>query len=371
MIYDPTNSILEPSAFFTGGRLPFATLAEWLVAPVRLALLELAIELELPDIVAHTGTLPAIAAKIGISRQDKLAYILDAMTAAGLLQKENGSYRNATITDAYLRKDKPAYLGELVISLKAMQHRNIHRFKDCLFSEFSPVATGDSLHDAEHWKRSAKGLAGYQKAGVADAMAGIAASLPGAERFRSVLDLGCGPGITSLRIGQHLPRVHMVLCDFPHALQLAEQEADAAGLLGKVSFLPGDYNRLDWGAGHDLIWTCQSLYYAKDLPSFVERIYAALNPGGFFVSIHEGIRRENTEPALMTLSRVSLALEGQDVSFVEGYIADAAIQAGFSRIYKRNLPMLFGDADLEVFQKPLKTEGIQCRFCKLHYSVLQ
>ncbi len=346
----------EPSADNDGGRLPFAGFAEQLVAPVRLALLELAIDLELPDIIARTNDLPGIAAELGTTRLDKLAYILDALAATGLLRKENGAYHNSVLAEDYLRKGKPAYLGELVIALKTMQHRNLHRLKDFLFSESIPVPAGDALHDEEHWRRSARGLAAYQKAGVAGNMARIAASLPGAEELRTMLDLGCGPGVTALRILQRLPRLRLVLCDFPHVLQLAEQETDAAGMNGRVSFLPGDYNRLDWGREYDLIWACQSLYYASDLRAFLKRIAAALNPGGFFVSIHEGIRNEGTEPAMLVLSRLSLALEGQDVSFVKGRIAEAAAEAGLIRIRAASLPMLFDDADLEVFQKPLSAE---------------
>lgn len=357
MAYDVTNNRLESPVFVTGGWLPFAEFAEWLVAPVRLALLELVIELGLADIIADSGNLASIATKTGTAHQDKLAYILDAMVAAGLLQKKNGFYCNTAVSESYLRKDKPEYLGELVSSLTAMQHRNISRLKDCLYGKVPSVEAGCRLHSEEHWKQSARGLAGYQRAGIADVMAGIVASLPGAERFRSMLDLGCGPGVTSLCIGQRLTEVRLVLCDFPHMLQLAEQEAEKAGLLDKVFLLPGDYNCVNWGIGHDLVWACQSLYYAKDLPAFVERIFTALRPGGFFISIHEGVRCENTEPALVILSRVSLALEGQDVSFAEGCIAGLAKQAGFSQIHKERLPMLFGDADLEIFQKPLNREA--------------
>lgn len=335
-------------------RPPFAILAEWIVAPVRLALLELAIELELPDIIASTGRLPDIAARLGVSCRDRLGYILDAMAAAGLLHKENGEYRNTALADSYLRKERPTFLGGLVIGLKRMQLRNIGHLKEVLFADIFPVAASDRLHDEEHWKNTGNSLAAYQKAGVADSMAAIAVGLPGAERFRSMLDLGCGPGIIGLRILERLPELHLTLCDFPHMLQLAEQETVAAGMSGKVTFMPGDYNKIDWGQDYDLIWSCQSLYYAEDVPRFLKRIFASLSPGGFFVSIHEGVRCEKTEPAVLILSRLSLALEGQDVSFVRGSIAAAAKEAGFHPAHTASLPMLYGDADLEVFLKPLQ-----------------
>lgn len=339
-----------------GQPFPFAVFAEHLVAPVRLALLELAIELELPDIIAKTQGLSGIATQLGTIRTEKLAYMLDALAAMGLLRKANGVYYNTDLAETYLRKSKPAYLGELITTLKAMQHRNIHRLKDVLFSETAPVPAGQALHDKALWRRAAGRLANYQKAGVADAMADIAASLPGAATFQTMLELGCGPGITSFRILGRLPRLHVTLCDFAPVLQVAEQEAVAAGMRERVSFLPGNYNTVDWGQGYDLIWAAQSLYYAENLQTFVKRIVASLKPGGLFVSIHEGVRSEGTEPALLVISRLSLALEGQDVSFSKGHIAKAAKEAGCIRIHTAQVPLLFDDADLEVFQKPLCPE---------------
>lgn len=353
------NITSEPTGSMPGsGQLPFMQFAEWLVAPVRLALLELAIELKLPDIVAENGGISGIAARLGTSRQDKLAYILDAMAASGLLYKENGVYRNTKLAESYLCKGKTTYLGDLLLSLKGMQHRNLCRLKDSLFSELPVLSANQTLHGEEHWKRSVLGLAGYQKAGAADALAEIAVALPGAEQFRTMLDIGCGPGVTALRILQQLPRLHLALCDFPHVLRITEEEVRFNGLNNRVSFRPGDYNCTDLGSGYDLIWACQSLYYAKDLRAFCKRLFDALTPGGLFVSIHEGIRRESTEPAMLILSRLSLALEGQDVSFTKGRIAGAAVEAGFTQAQSASLPMLYGDADCEVFQKPTRAGAV-------------
>lgn len=365
-------SAMKKHACFKQGRmnpLPFAEFAERIVAPVRLALLELAIKLELPDIIAQTGDVPGIAQKLGKPQKENLTRILDAMAASGLLCKTNGIYRNAKLTDTYLRKGKPEYLGEMVLSLKTMQLRNIDRLKDCLFAEVysaparelpahsmttglneEPTSVDVSLHAEEHWKHAASGLAAYQKAGVGEAMADIAVSLPGAAHFKKMLDLGCGPGVIALSIARRLPGLQPVLCDFPRMLQLAGQEAEKTGI--QASFLPGDYNLVDWGSGYDLVWACQSLYYARDLREFIRRIHAALNLGGYFVSIHEGIRAEGTEPAMLVLSRLSLVLEGQDVSFRRGDIAREAVNAGFIITRQEEIPMLYGDADLEVFQKP-------------------
>ncbi|AGM42918.1 hypothetical protein KBAD11_09350 [Aeromonas dhakensis] len=340
------------------GRLPFFLFAEWIVAPVRLALLNLSIDLKIPDILTQYNDLEGIAAEMGTEHPDKLAYILDAMAASGLLRKNEGCYYNSSLTNDNLRTTEPAYLGELVRSLQAMQHRNIGRLQDFLFTEVLAPEVNDSLRHEDLWRRSARSLAAYQKSGIASRMANIAASLPRAETFTKMLDIGCGPAVTTLHMLQRLSQLQAVLCDFQPVLDVAMEETCAAGLEQRVSFVPGDYNTQDWGRGFNLVWACQSLYYVHDLSAFFSKIYDSLEAGGYCISIHEGIHGEGTMPSMLILSRLSLALEGQDVSFAWGTIAKAATQAGFIREQTGCFPLLYGESDLEIFRKPFN-EGVE------------
>ncbi|MFT4301450.1 MAG: class I SAM-dependent methyltransferase [Desulfovibrio sp.] len=343
------------------GELPFGSLSDWLVAPVRMALLNLTLQLELPDILANVCSLSGIAAclKKNCGRpadESRLASLMDGMVAAGLACKNDGAYSNSHFAQEYLRKESPVFLGDLVASLTGMQHRNLACLRERLFAgEADAVASGIKpeimLRDESHWKRSLAGLAAYQKAGAANALARLITELPGAEQFSSMLDLGCGPGITALRTAALLPNLHVTLCDFSAVLDTATAEAEASGMAGRVVLRPGDFNTVALGHDYDLVWACQSLYYATDLHEFLTRVCAALRPGGLFVSVHEGVR-EGVSPAVLVLSRLSLAMEGQDVSLRYGQMATAAAEAGLERIRVQSIPMLFGEADMEVFQKP-------------------
>lgn len=340
--------------------LPFASLTDWLVAPVRTALLSLALELELPDILAEAHSLSDIATCLKkncgrVADASRLASLMDGMVAAGLACKQDDAYSNSALAGEYLRKESPVYLGGLVTSLSGMQYRNLPCLRERLFDEEPHPAVNPEirLSDEQHWRRSLAGLASYQKAGAADLLARLIAGLPGAEGFSSMLDLGCGPGITALRAATLLPELHVTLCDFSPVLDMARAEAAACGMSDRVELHPGDFNIVALGHDHDLIWACQSLYYAKDLPAFLKRVQAALRPGGLFVSVHEGVR-EGVAPEVLVLSRLSLAMEGQDVSLRHGQMAAAATGAGLERVMGRSVPMLFGDAELEVFRKPLR-----------------
>ena len=349
--------------------LPFASLSDWLVAPVRMALLGLALELELPDILEEAHSVSGIADCLKknsgqTADASRLASLMDGMVAAGLACKNDGAYSNSALAGAYLRKGSPDFLGSLVASLSGMQHRNLPCLRERLFGETPhPAANGvnavnpaSKLSDEQHWKRSLAGLAAYQKAGAADILARLIAGLPNAAAFTSMLDLGCGPGITALRAASLLPELHVTLCDFSPVLDMARAEAAACGMSHRVELRPGDFNTVALGHDHDLVWACQSLYYATDLPEFLKKVCAALRPGGLFVSVHEGVR-EGVAPEVLVLSRLSLAMEGQDVSLRHGQMAAAAAGAGLDRVLARPVPMLFGQAELEVFRKPLRTDA--------------
>lgn len=350
------------------GELPFASLSDWLVAPVRMALLSLALELELPDILTEAHSVSGIAAHLKktcgqAADLSRLESLMDGMVAVGLACKKDGAYSNSALAEAYLRKGSPVFLGSLVVSLSGMQHRNLPCLRERLFGEephptlngVNTVNPESRLNDEQHWKRSLAGLAAYQKAGAADILARLIAGLPGAAAFTSMLDLGCGPGITALRAASLLPELHVTLCDFSPVLDMARAEAAACGMSDRVELRPGDFNTVALGHDHDLVWACQSLYYATNLPEFMKKVCATLRPGGLFASVHEGVR-EGVAPEALVLSRLSLAMEGQDVSLRHGQMAAAASGAGLERVLARPVPMLFGEAELEVFRKPHRSD---------------
>lgn len=332
------------------GRPSFAPLADWLIGPVRMAVLDAAITLGVADILAETNDPEAIAARLG-AHPGNTRHFLDALTALGLAEKKQGRYANTALAAWYLRRGSPTYLGDLVDNLKKIQLRNLPRLVELITSGPPSLAREDRLDDEAHWTRSARALACYQKAGLADLAADIVEALPESPKLRRLLDLGGGPGVVGLTILARHPGMRGALCDLPPVLEVAREEIEAAGMAGRVALYPGDYNTTDFGSGYDLVWASHNLYYAKDLQGFLGRILDALHPGGIFISFHEGLTEERTKPEFSVLSRLSLSLEGQDVSFEAGQIARTALAAGFATVETsvRDIPM--GAVQVDILRK--------------------
>jgi SAM-dependent methyltransferase len=328
----------------------FAPLMDWLLGPMRQALLQTALELDLPGLLTETGDPQELAQRLG-AHQDNLVRLLDGLTALGLAEKHSGRYSNTPLADRYLRRDRQTWLGDMLLSLIPMQQSNLGRLSELVLQGPSEGKGEQRLDSPEHWERAARYLANYQRAGLGRLAADLAEALPEFPGFRRMLDLGGGPGLVGAAILERHPSLHCVLCDQPPVAAVAQELAQAQGLAERMSFIAGDYNQADLGQGYDLIWTSHSLYYVKDRTAFMERLLQALNPGGVLLCLHEGLTAERSHPPYYVLSRLSLALEGQDVSFDQGELAAHMRQAGFARVESQSIELATGLTWLDVGRK--------------------
>jgi len=322
------------------------------LGPVRMAVLEAALEMDVAGALQQSDEVARVAKLLGVrGDHDNLRRFLDALAAMGFVAKRHGRYANTPLAEDLLLPSSPTCLGDLVANLKEMQFRNLDRIPE-LVRNGPPEVRPEDRTDAEgFWRRSARLLASYQKAGVAELVAGLVEELPEYPHLRRMLDLGGGPGIMCLTTVARHPRLSGVVCDQPAVLDVTREEIAAAGLERRMDTIAGDYNTVDLGSGYDLIWTSHCLYFVTDLDRLFERVLAALEPGGVFMSLHEGLSRERTLPEPVVLSRLSLALEGQDTCFEHGEIAAALHRAGFESVESRDTDLIMGDMELITARK--------------------
>ncbi len=143
-----------------------------------------------------------------------------------------------------------------------------------------------------------------------------------------------------------------IVFELPKMAKSARKYVKEYGLEDRMAVMEGDYNRDSIGEEYDLVLACASLYSSKpDLDSIVAKVYQALNPGGVFVSIHEGLTQEKTKPEKMRLGWLTAELLGKDLAFAQGEIADSMMRAGFRSVRSRTLNTPVGPMDLDVGQK--------------------
>lgn len=118
-----------------------------------------------------------------------------------------------------------------------------------------------------------------------------------------------------------------------------------------MKVMSGDYTCDPFGEGYDLILASATLNFVKDPDSFLTKIFDALNPGGVFVTLSDGLTHERTKPDLMVTGWLSMMLTGQDMDFDQGFIADSMQRAGFMSVRSHIPETPMGPMDLDIGKK--------------------
>nr|WP_321396371.1 methyltransferase [uncultured Desulfobacter sp.] len=318
--------------------VPMDPLFDILVGPVKMAVLQAALDLNIADVLEQGMTVQAVARALDIhTGPQALVALLDSMTAMGFLEKQNGLYRATHFALRYLHSKSPLYMKKFISRMKGMQHKNLDRITDIIKNGPPDVEKSEVLACEAKWEKAVSHLAAYQRAGMAQRAADLVQALPEFKDARKLLDLGGGPGLMGAEMVRRHPTLKGVLLDQAAIVRLAEKEIQKEGLAQRISFIAGDYNETDLGSGYDIVWASHNLYYVRDPQHFYTRLRQSLTDDGVLVCLHEGLTCERTRPAGIVLSRLSLALEGQDVSFERGQIAGYLKSAGFARVESRTV----------------------------------
>jgi len=332
-----------------------AFLFDALVSPVKIAVMETALELDMVHILSTTSTVDEIARKAGVQTGTAgLVCFLDAMVAIGLAHKKNNLYSNTDIGTHFFDKKSPVYLGSYIPNMKDLIQKNLPDMTRIIKTGIRDITQPSTWEDESRWIDAAAHLATGQRAGMAAVYADLVEGLPGFNSIRKILDIGGGPGLIGAEILKRIPEATGVLIDLPAVISVAEQELEKQRMADRISFIAGDYNQTDLGSGYDLIWASHNLYFVKNRLSFFKRVKAALTDQGVFACLHEGLSREQTAPAEIVLMRLSSALEsvntqgGQAHTFDKGEIAACLEQAGFEQINSRMVHLPSGEAELVI-----------------------
>ncbi|CAO3450619.1 hypothetical protein [Azospirillum argentinense] len=319
-----------------------ARLFDLIQAPLRWQLLAAGLEFGLFDRLAEPATAADLAASLSLDA-GRLGHVLDALTAMDLLVKSEGRYRLTEEAAPYLLSDGERSLRDLLTTLPRVRHGDV--------SALLRAETGDAPLDMaapEFWDRSAFSLRAFHRGMGTAAMAAVLDDLPEWPSARSFLDIGAGSETLALTVAERRPDMRVALVDLPPMAARISGRLAVAGPAGqRVAVIAGDFNDADLGGGYDVIWASLTLYYARDLVALLAKVRRALAPGGVFVSLHEGLTAERTQPETHVVGRLVAALRGQDRSFDRGAIAAALSAAGFARVESRDITTAFGPFRLD------------------------
>ena len=275
-----------------------------------------------------------LAKRIGVD-PEWLRPLLFALAAAGLLQHEEGLFRNADEAEHYLVRGKPHFIGDVhrlfeelwrgaflaAESVRAGKPLAAHDY-----NSMSPVALAD-FFAGQH---SDSLLAGWKLADVLD--------LSGAHRL---VDFGGGSGGVAIALCQHFPGLEATVVELPAVTTIAKRYIDEAGLSDRIALCACDALNDPLPSGYDVavVRSFLQVLSPRDCVAALTNLRPALSPGAqlFILGQIADDDRVNPEPvALFNLIFLSFYTEGR--VYTESEHREWLTAAGFVKIERQMTP---------------------------------
>ena len=315
--------------------------------PSRLLLT--AIELDVFTHLQRPTSADSLAARIGTHPRNT-GLFLDALVANDLLRKRDGAYWNSPVTGEFLVSGQDKYLGDMLVNHTGYMQLGLEQLGPLLRE--GPPREGEKERDASLLAEETEICVNHQRAGRAQRAARIVSQLPEFDQLERMLDLGGGAGLIGLAIVDAHPSMEGVIFDRSEVLEVTRKFIREYGLEGRVTTQSGDYLQDSIGEDYDLVWTSYTLLRSS-LDPVIEKIYAALNPGGVHVSFAEGLTDERTQPRELINSMLPMSLRWSGSMFEQGEIARSMLRAGFRSVHSsvEDGPQMYGPACLDIARK--------------------
>ena len=277
-------------------------------------------------------TCPELAQALGISPRPA-EMLLTGCAALGLLEKSDGRYRNAPISEAYLVRSKPHYFGGWVEMADKRLYAGWGKLTEALRTNQPTTwdpAVQSSLFDGEDPKVLALFWEAMHSLSTMTARKlGEAVDFGHSQRL---LDIGGGSGAFDIELCRRYPQLRATVFDLPHVVEIAAGKVAQAGLSGRIQTAPGDFfGAAPFPADHDVHLLSMILHdwdEAKDR-ALLRRSYEALPGGGMVVVSELLVNDDKTGPAPAALMSLNMLIETEGRNYTPAEYTEWMEDAGF------------------------------------------
>ena len=278
------------------------------------AALKTAIELGLFTAIAEGSSTPADIAHHWNGAERGARILCDTLVVLGFLTKHSGSYALTADSAAFLDRNSPTYIGGAIdfMSSPFMESAFGCLTEACRKGGTAVGGGGAVSHENPVWVKFARGMANLMRL-PAELMAQRVADdvkQSGGAPVRRILDIAAGHGVFGITMARHFPGSEITAVDWPGVLEVARENAAAAGIAAQYHTIPGSAFDVDYGSGYDLVLLTNFLHHfnAETNEHLLAKVHAALRPGGRAVTL-EFVPNEDriSPPDSATFSLVMLA----------------------------------------------------------------
>lgn len=247
--------------------------------------------------VLHTSPQSSddVARKVGMSTRG-VELLLQTMEAGGYVIRSGDRFKNSSISERWLTKSSPHYIGDLV------------RYFETLFSRWQFL--GDTVRHGEpskayfeyftdeDWQIYAYGMMNLARILLPEVLSTI--SLP--ESACRLLDIGGSHGLYSIELCKRHPTLEAEVIDFGKAIAIGMKIAEEHGVSDRVRYRAGDFKKVELGGGYDVVLAFNIIHglTPSENLSLLKKVGAALNAGGV-VAIMDQLRNRKGTSSLSQL----------------------------------------------------------------------
>lgn len=205
-----------------------------------------AVDLELFTVLAERGPLDAEGVRAALGLHPRAVRdFLDTLVAMGILERDDGRYRNGAAAAAYLDRTRPGYLGGFFTMLNRRLWTYWGRLEEGL-------RTGEAQNEARDEERDGLFEAIYAEPArlqlFLESMTGV--SLPSAQalaeqlpwdRWATVVDVGCAQGGVPVTLAMRHPHLRVIGFDLPQVEPVFRAYAAANQVDDRADFVAGSF----------------------------------------------------------------------------------------------------------------------------------
>jgi ubiquinone/menaquinone biosynthesis C-methylase UbiE len=312
---------------------------ETINAHQRTAALKAAIEFDIFTAIGEgTDTARALAERSNTSERG-MRILCDYLVVIEFLTKKENRYGLTPDSAVFLDRRSPACLASTASFLTSPPL--LDAFKDIASAvrKGGTVMSDEGTMEPEHpvWVEFARAMAS-----MVALPAELIAQKVGADSGEKwkVLDIAAGHGLFGIAIARHNPNARVLAVDWPNVLEVAKENAAAAGVADRVGTIPGSAFEVDYGDGYDLVLITNFLHHfdVETCETLLRKVHAALKPGGRAVTLDFIPNEDRVTPppaASFAMTMLGTTASGDAYTFAE--YKKMFSNAGFSAIEMHEL----------------------------------
>ena len=233
---------------------------------------------------------------------------LNTCVSLGLIEKVDGKYKNSALSETFLVKGKPSYLGD-ALKYSDDLYPVWGRLEDTLRSG-TPALKPETIlgEDSEKTRNFVMGM--HNRAlGVGRSLA-EKADLAGRKRL---LDVGGGPATYSILLAQKNPDLQSKVMDFPKVVEIAQEIIKDFKMEERVQAIAGDYTKDPFPEGNDCVLN-SGIFHRETEDScraLINKAYKSLEPGGLYIVNDVFCNKEKDGPPFVMLFGINMMLTSE------------------------------------------------------------